>query len=161
MNLPAISCALGLLVLGGCAYHPPSRELPEYGRSEKTWAEVEADSIYKYDLKKFKWADSAEKDANNYIKEGFNKIAERSYTFAVEPFNKAWLLDSLNPHIYMGFALTEMWKGETKNAVRYYAKYRELYEKNPVSRFPAKSDSVASDSLAAATADTSWRESFV
>ena len=162
MNLPAISCALGLLILGGCAYHPPSRELPEYGRSEKTWAEVEADSIYKYDRKKLKWADSSEKDVSNYIREGFDKIAERSYTFAVEPFNKAWLLDSLNPHIYMGFALAEMWEGETKNAVRYYAKYRELYEKNPVPRFPAKSDSAASpDSAKAATPDTSWRESFV
>ena len=163
--LPAILCILSLLILGGCTYRPPIKELPEYGRDEIAWEEIEADSIYQRELKFARMADSSHNGASYYVEEGFKTIRRGAHSYAVEDFNKAWLLDSLNPHVYMGFALTEMWKGNVKSAVKYYAKYRELYEKNPVPRFPAvaTSDSVTvvpSDSVAA-TPDTSLRESYV
>ena len=163
--LPAILCILSLLILGGCTYRPPIKEIPEYGRDEIAWEEIEADSIYQRELKFARMADSSHNGASYYVEEGFKTIRRGAHSYAVEDFNKAWLLDSLNPHVYMGFALTEMWKGNVKSAVKYYAKYRELYEKNPVPRFPAvaTSDSVTavpSDSVAA-TPDTSLRESYV
>ena len=163
--LPAILCILSLLILGGCTYRPPIKELPEYGRDEIAWEEIEADSIYQRELKFARMADSSHNGASYYVEEGFKTIRRGAHSYAVEDFNKAWLLDSLNPHVYMGFALTEMWKGNVKSAVKHYAKYRELYEKNPVPRFPAvaTSDSVTavpSDSVAA-TPDTSLRESYV
>lgn len=163
--LPAILCILSLLILGGCTYRPPIKELSEYGRNEIAWEEIEADSIYQRELKFARMADSSHNGASYYVEEGFKTIRRGAHSYAVEDFNKAWLLDSLNPHVYMGFALTEMWKGNVKSAVKYYAKYRELYEKNPVPRFPAvaTSDSVTavpSDSVAA-TPDTSLRESYV
>ena len=163
--LPAILCILSLLILGGCTYRPPIKELPEYGRNEIAWEEIETDSIYQRELKFARMADSSHNGASYYVEEGFKTIRRGAHSYAVEDFNKAWLLDSLNPHVYMGFALTEMWKGNVKSAVKYYAKYRELYEKNPVPRFPAvaTSDSVTavpSDSVAA-TPDTSLRESYV
>ena len=163
--LPAILCILSLLILGGCTYRPPIKELSEYGRDEIAWEEIEADSIYQRELKFARMADSSHNGASYYVEEGFKTIRRGAHSYAVEDFNKAWLLDSLNPHVYMGFALTEMWKGNVKSAVKYYAKYRELYEKNPVPRFPAvaTSDSVTavpSDSVAA-TPDTSLRESYV
>ena len=188
LSLSVILCALCLLVLG-CAYRPPVRELPEYGRSEIPWKEIEADSIYQRELKFARKADSSHNGASHYVEEGFKTIRRGAHSYAVEDFNKAWLLDSLNPHVYMGFALTEMWKGNVKSAVKYYAKYRELYEKNPVPRFPAvaasdsvvaapdsmipaPSDSVtavatdstitaSSDSATAMPPDTSLRESFI
>lgn len=180
--LPAILCVVCALVLEGCAYRPPVNELVEYGRDEIAWEEIEADSIYQRDLKFARVADSLHNGASRYIEEGFKTIRRGSHSYAVEYFNKAWLLDSLNPHVYMGFALTEMWQGNVKSAVKHYAKYRELYEKNPVPRFTsvASSDSVtaattdstiaaSSDSVVAATVasaaavevDTSLRESYV
>ena len=172
--LPVILCIVCALVLEGCAYRPPVNELVEYGRDEIAWEEIEADSIYQRDLKFARVADSLHDGVNRYIEEGFKTIRRGSHSYAVEYFNKAWLLDSLNPHIYMGFALTEMWRGNVKSAVKHYAKYRELYEKNPIPRYAvaAASDSVVAvpsdsviipppDSAAAVEVDTSLRESYV
>lgn len=163
--LPLILCVASILVLGGCTYRPPVNELVEYGRDKIAWEEIEADSIYQRDLKFARQADSSHNGASYYVEEGFKTIRRGAHRYAVESFNKAWLLDSLNPHIYMGFALTEMWQGNVKSAVKHYAKYRELYEKNPVPRYAvaATSDTVpvaASDSIDASP-DTSLRESYV
>ena len=149
--LPVILCIVCSLVLGGCAYRPPVNELVEYGRDEIAWEEIEADSIYQRDLKYARVADSLHDGVNRYIEDGFKTIRRGAHRYAVEYFNKAWLLDSLNPHIYMGFALTEMWRGNVKSAVKHYAKYRELYEKNPVPRYAV---AAASDSVVAVPSDS-------
>lgn len=118
----------------GC-YHAPLSRIPQYGYPEKTFDEIKADSSYQRDLIEIKNAESTQNDANYYIEEGFAEFEDYPYGYnAVYEFNKAWLLDSLNPHIYMGFALSEMEHGRIKSAIKHYAKYRELYEKNPVPR---------------------------
>lgn len=166
LSLSAILCIVCALVLEGCAYRPPVNELVEYGRDKIAWEEIEADSIYQRELKYAQQADSSHNGASYYVEEGFKTIRRGAHSYAVEDFNKAWLLDSLNPHIYMGFALTEMWRGNATSAVKYYAKYRELYEKNPVPRYAvaatsdtvpvAASDSIdaSPDTIAVATPDT-------
>lgn len=170
LPLPVILCIVCSLVLGGCAYRPLVNQLPEYGRNERSWEEIQADSIYQDDLKFARRMDSLYNGVAYFIRDGFRDLGPRAWVYATKEFNRAWLLDSLNPHIYMGFAMTEMSRGDLTSAVKYYAKYRELYEKNPVPRFPAitKTDSVAfvpdsmnivaSDSVIAATPDSAVAE---
>lgn len=127
--------ALSSLFWGCCTYIPPINEFPQYGYPEKSLEEIKADSIFQKELTAARKADSTHEAVNNYIAEGFSQLDHNHYNqFAITNFNKAWLLDSLNPHVYMGFALCEMRNGNTKNAIDFYAKYRELYEKNPIPR---------------------------
>ena len=133
----AILLGISCLFLG-CAYHPPINEIPQYGFPEISIEKIQADPIYQRDLAYAQRADSTHEAVNQLIAEGFARLEHtrlHNNPYIIESFNRAWLLDSLNPHIYMGFALYEMadWNnGSRKKAVEYYTKYRNLYQKNPV-----------------------------
>lgn len=118
----------------GCAYHPPINEVPQYGFPEKSLEEISTDPLYQQDLKYIEGSNNAD----DYIIRGFSTLKHIPYAGkeAIKDFNKAWLLDSLNPHVYMGFALAELelWKGTAQNAINFYNKYLDLYQKNPISR---------------------------
>ncbi len=145
--------ALSNLFWGCCSNVPPVNEVPQYGYPQKSLEEIKADSIFQKELTTAKKADSTHEAVNNYIAEGFSQLDHHhDYQTAIKNFNKAWLLDSLNPHIYMGFALCEMSNGNTKKAIDFYAKYRELYEKNPIPRPHKAEQDGSSESTAAATA---------
>ncbi|HPW95030.1 MAG TPA: hypothetical protein PLT31_07590, partial [Fibrobacteraceae bacterium] len=118
------------LVFSSCAYQPI--RVPEYGLSEKSMEEVQADSIYKKDLAYVQKNDTDQDAIDKYISQAFYELEYIKYS--IVDLNSAWLLDSLNPHVYMGFALHEMANGNTEKAIRYYKKYRELYEKTPIPR---------------------------
>lgn len=121
---------LGISCLFVGCYYPPLNKLPLYGYPEKTLEEIKADSTYQKDLAWAQDVDSAQEKAKELIAEGFSF----GYGLCTPYFNRAWLLDSLNPHIYMGFAERAMHKQDTKKAIEYYIKYRELYQKNPSPR---------------------------
>ncbi len=132
----AILLGISCLFLG-CAYHPPIDEIPQYGFPEISIDKIQADPIYQIDLAYAQRADSTHEAVNQLIAEGFAQLDRsrlHNYPYIIKSFNKAWLLDSLNPHIYMGFALYEMarWNGSKKRAIEYYTKYRNLYQKNPI-----------------------------
>ena len=139
---------LGLSVIFlGCTYHPPINEIPQYGYPEISMDDIKANPLYQKDLAYAQRADSTHEAVNQLIAEGFARLEHEHSGFhnnpyIIESFNRAWLLDSLNPHIYMGFALYEMadWNnGSRKKAVEYYTKYRNLYQKNPIP-CPRKTD---------------------
>ncbi len=142
----AILLGISCLFLG-CAYHPPINEIPQYGFPENSMEEIQANPLYQKDLANAQRADSTHEAVNQLIAEGFARLEHEHSGFhnnpyIIESFNRAWLLDSLNPHIYMGFALYEMadWNnGSRKKAVEYYTKYRNLYQKNPIP-CPRKTD---------------------
>ena len=132
---------LGLSVIFlGCTYHPPINEIPQYGYPEISMDDIKANPLYQKDLAYAQRADSTHEAVNQLIAEGFARLEHEHSGFhnnpyIIESFNRAWLLDSLNPHIYMGFALYEMadWNnGSRKKAIEYYTKYRNLYQKNPI-----------------------------
>jgi hypothetical protein len=109
--------------------------IPQYGLSEKSMEEVQADSIYKKDLAYVQKNDTDQDAIDKYISQAFYELEfHPGSKYLVDDLNRAWLLDSLNPHVYMGFALHEMANDNTEKAIRYYKKYRELYEKTPIPR---------------------------
>ena len=123
------------LVFSSCAYQPQSNMIPQYGLSEKSMEEVQADSIYKKDLAYVQKNDTDQDAIDKYISQAFYELEfHPGSKYLVDDLNRAWLLDSLNPHVYMGFALHEMANDNTEKAIRYYKKYRELYEKTPIPR---------------------------
>ena len=108
----AILLGISCLFLG-CAYHPPIDEIPQYGYPEISMDDIKANPLYQKDLAYAQRADSTHEAVNQLIAEGFARLEHEHSGFhnnpyIIESFNRAWLLDSLNPHIYMGFALYEM-----------------------------------------------------
>ena len=99
LPLPVILCIVCSLVLGGCAYHPLVNQLPEYGRNERSWEEIQADSIYQDDLKFARRMDSLYNGVAYFIRDGFRDLGPRAWVYATKEFSRAWLLDSLNPHL--------------------------------------------------------------
>mgnify|MGYP003294503869 CR=1 FL=1 len=140
------------LLFWGCTYHPPINELPLYGFPERSMEEISNDSLFQRDLKSVK----NDNDIDRYIAEGFSTLKDIPYagSIAIRSFNKAWLLDSLNPHIYMGYALAELerWNGTVQNAINYYTKYLELYKKNPIPR-PTKQEKIFEENEAVESAN--------
>lgn len=140
------------LLFWGCTYHPPINELPLYGFPERSMEEISNDSLFQRDLKSVK----NDNDIDRYIAQGFSTLKDIPYagSIAIRSFNKAWLLDSLNPHIYMGYALAELerWNGTVQNAINYYTKYLELYKKNPIPR-PTKQEKIFEENEAVESAN--------
>lgn len=90
--------------------------------------EIKANSIYQRDLAWAQKIDSTHEKAIELIAEGFSA----GYSYSIPYFNQAWLLDSLNPHIYMGFAEHAMWKHDVKNPLSIIPNIESSIKRTPL-----------------------------
>ena len=118
----------------GCAINPPIITLPEFGHYEKSHIQAEADKSFIQEIRKAQQKDSTLDPVKYFIDNGFNALKQGEYELAVQRFNHAWLLDSLIPDIYLGFAIADLQDNNAKSAIQYYEKYRRLAQERPTLR---------------------------
>jgi len=96
------------------------RLLPEYGNTEKSPGQIDADNeLIKTELK----AEGTHRKASDHlIKLGFGYLYKGDLRTAMYRFNQAWLLDPKNENVYWGFGAIYFTFGDTEEALRQYEK---------------------------------------
>ena len=115
----------------GCALNPPINTVPEFGHYEKSHMQSEADQQFVYQVRLAQKKDPSLDPVKYYIDNGFNALKQGQFELAVKRLNQAWLLDSLAPDIYLGFAIAELQDNNAKSAIKYYEKYRTFAAERP------------------------------
>ena len=136
-----------------CAITAPIKERPEFGHYEKSIAQNEADKQFVLQVRQAQEKDSSLAPVKNLIDNSFNDLRQGEYELAVKRLKQAWLLDSLTPDIYLGFAIAELQDDNAKSAIQYYEKYRKFAAERPTLR--------TQDTLVAAAQDSSIEDTSI
>ncbi|MBD3330286.1 tetratricopeptide repeat protein [Candidatus Peregrinibacteria bacterium] len=98
--------------------------MPMYGEVEKTPEQKKSDEEFIDAV--VKAAGSREKAATDAIARGKDFLQKGDLEMAMRRFNQAWLLDSNNPDVYVGFGDVLKKQGNDEGAAEMYSKAENL-----------------------------------
>ena len=93
-------------------------QLPKYGRAKKCPEQLEADNKLMAQIEQ--QHGSRQKGAVVFVELGWQYLARNQVGTAMNRFNQAWLLDSLNEQIEWGFASVLARQGKHKEALLFF-----------------------------------------
>lgn len=107
------------------------RMLPKYGYKEKTQAQKDYDQRFINEtMQQSKFKGDRTAASNDLVKLGFNYMYEGDLKRAMYRFNQAYLLDSLNSEIYLGYGAIFLALRDFKNAENQYKEGLAINSKN-------------------------------